>query len=189
MVTGFGSYGSREGQLMNVQYPIAGLRGARVVPLVGSGREAGGPPSGPASVPACRVRDFQMAAMVPARADAVAGARRQLASLLQRSGLSECADAVELVAQELMVNAMVHGCGNRPDGRISVRATHGRGRVRVEVEDPSIQQPHPRSATADEEGGRGLHLVDALVTRWGTDCSAPGKTVWFELDVPEGATS
>lgn len=129
-----------------------------------------------------------MAAVVPARADAVAGARRQLASLLQSSGLSECAAAVELVAQELMVNAMVHGCGNRPEGQFSMRATHGRGRVRVEVEDPSTQQPHPRPTTADEEGGRGLHLVDALVTRWGTDCTAPGKTVWFELDVSEGAT-
>ncbi|MFG3403842.1 ATP-binding protein [Streptomyces sp. NPDC048142] len=174
---------------MNVQYPIAGLRGARAVSLVRSGRETGGLPSRDARVPVCRTRDFQMAAVVPARADAVAGARRQLAGLLQSAGLSECADAVTLVAQELMVNAMVYGCGNRPEGRFSMRATHGRGRVRVEVEDPSTEQPHARPAATDEEGGRGLHLVDALVTRWGTSRSAPGragKTVWFELDLLAG---
>ncbi|MBM9624062.1 ATP-binding protein [Streptomyces zhihengii] len=132
------------------------------------------------------MRDFQVAMVVPARADAVAGARRQLAGLLRSSGLAECADTVVLVAQELMVNAMVHGCASRPEGRFVLSAIHGRGCLRVEVEDPSIEGPRPRVATADEEAGRGLHLLDALVTRWGTDLSllgANGKTVWFELDL------
>lgn len=97
-----------------------------------------------------------------------------------------------LVAQELMVNAMTHGCENRPEGFFSVRAMHAWGHLRVEVEDPSTRQPLPRSASADEEGGRGLHLVDALATRWGTDLPAPGstgKTVWFELDLLGEAVS
>ncbi|MFD0427508.1 ATP-binding protein [Streptomyces zhihengii] len=83
--------------------------------------------------------------VVPARADAVAGARRQLAGLLRSSGLAECADTVVLVAQELMVNAMVHGCASRPEGRFVLSAIHGRGCLRVEVEDPSIEGPRPVS--------------------------------------------
>ncbi|MFD4245766.1 ATP-binding protein [Streptomyces sp. NPDC058525] len=192
MVTGIGSLGGREGQLMNMQYPMAGLRGACTVPLVRRDRGPGGRPSGEGAVPVCRPRDFQMAAEVSARPEAVAGARRQLVCLLESSGLSECADRVMLVAQELMVNAMTHGCENRPEGFFSVRAMHAWGRLRVEVEDPSTRQPLPRSASADEEGGRGLHLVDALATRWGTDLPAPGmtgKTVWFELDLLGGAVS
>ncbi|MET7296964.1 ATP-binding protein [Streptomyces griseoloalbus] len=170
---------------MNVQYPMGGLRGARTISVVRGGQTPIAPPSESDSTPTCRTRDFQMATEIPAQAEAVAGARHQLGTLLERSGLSECADTVMLVTQELMVNAMVHGCGNKPALRFAVRATHGHGCLRVEVEDPSIEQPHPRPPSADEEGGRGLYLVDSLVTRWGTDSSAPGpgKTVWFELDL------
>ncbi|MFF6979383.1 ATP-binding protein [Streptomyces sp. NPDC008343] len=169
---------------MNVQYPMGGLRGARTISVMRGGI-AIALPSESDSTPTCWGRDFQMATEIPAQAEAVAGARHQLGKLLKRSGLSECADTVMLVAQELMVNAMVHGCENNPALPFSLRATHEHGCLRVEVEDPSMEQPHPRPPSADEEGGRGLHLVDALVTRWGTDSSAPGpgKTVWFELDL------
>ncbi|MFC5902072.1 ATP-binding protein [Streptomyces zhihengii] len=175
---------------MKLQYTITGLRSMRANdPLAPSGRPVDGCPSGGESVPTCRARDFQVAMVVSARADAVAGARRQLASLLQSSGLTEYADTIVLVAQELMVNAMVHGCENQSEGRFAMRAMHGRGCLRVEVEDPSPKQPHPRTATVDEEAGRGLHLLDALVTRLGADLSSPsqtGKTVWFELDLVSG---
>ncbi|MEU3904122.1 ATP-binding protein [Streptomyces goshikiensis] len=173
---------------MNVQYPMGGLRGARALPVRRGSRKATAHPPEGGTTTTCRARDFQMAAEVPAQAKAIAGARRQLRDLLQCSGLSGCADTVMLVTQELMVNAMVHGCGSQPALRFSVRATHEDGRLRVEVEDPSVEQPHPRLTASDEEGGRGLHLVDALATRWGTDLPepgpGPGKTVWFELDLP-----
>ncbi|MET8768485.1 ATP-binding protein [Streptomyces sp. NPDC004658] len=48
----------------------------------------------------------------------------------------------------------------------------------------SVDRPCLRPADDDQEGGRGLHLVDYLADRWGV---APGplagKTVWLELDV------
>ncbi|MET8816120.1 ATP-binding protein [Streptomyces sp. NPDC004549] len=167
---------------MNVQYPMGGLRGARTISVVRDDQEVITPPS----------EEGLMAAKIPARAEAVAKARHQLGKLLQNSGLSECADTAVLAAQELMVNAMVHGCGSKPALQFFVRATREGGRLRVEVEDPSIEQPHPRPAASDEEGGRGLHLVDALVARWGTDSATTGsgKTVWFELDLAteEGAS-
>jgi hypothetical protein len=36
-------------------------------------------------------------------------------------------------------------------------------------------------AAGDDEGGRGLALVDALATRWGVDADGAGKSVWFEV--------
>jgi hypothetical protein len=41
--------------------------------------------------------------------------------------------------------------------------------------------PRLRIATADDDGGRGLHLVKELSNRWGTRRTTTGKTVWFEL--------
>ena len=53
----------------------------------------------------------------------------------------------------------------------------------------SVQQPLPSFDTelADprlegDVGGFGLHIVDALADRWGTDPGPPGR-VWFEFDL------
>jgi hypothetical protein len=55
--------------------------------------------------------------------------------------------------------------------------------VRVEVDDESPEFPvlaQPDDASALH--GRGLVLVDALASDWGTRPNERGKTVWFELD-------
>jgi hypothetical protein len=39
----------------------------------------------------------------------------------------------------------------------------------------------------DDEGGRGLQLVNTLAQRWGADLLSHGKSVWFELRVRETA--
>jgi hypothetical protein len=39
----------------------------------------------------------------------------------------------------------------------------------------------PFLAEPRDTGGRGLHLVEALATRWGTESSDDEKVVWFEL--------
>lgn len=170
---------------MNVPYLLDG-RGARPVAVVSEVRKATDPPSASDRTPPGLPRVGQVAAEIAARAEEVVGARRQLGALLRLSGLSEYAFTAELAAQELLANAMVHGCGNNPALRISVKATLGRECLRVEVEDPSVQRPCPRVSSADDEDGRGLSLVKALVTRWGTFSSSSGKTVWFELDLADG---
>ena len=43
--------------------------------------------------------------------------------------------------------------------------------------------PQRRRARADEEGGRGLHLVDTLADRRGFRATDDGKVVWAELDL------
>ncbi len=56
-------------------------------------------------------------------------------------------------------------------------------RVRAEVWDSVPRMPAVRQAGPDEEGGRGLALVEALSDRWGwtTAPGWPGKVVWAEL--------
>jgi hypothetical protein len=57
----------------------------------------------------------------------------------------------------------------------------------VEVSDPLPDPPRERSATEDDEGGRGLQLVARASRRWGTRHGSLGKTVWFELALPAWA--
>ncbi|MBQ0972912.1 hypothetical protein KBZ00_17455 [Streptomyces sp. RK31] len=53
------------------------------------------------------------------------------------------AEIAHALIDALPANAMVHGCGNRPEGQFSMRAAHRRGCLRVEVEDPSAEPPQP----------------------------------------------
>ncbi|EKX65371.1 hypothetical protein STRIP9103_05471 [Streptomyces ipomoeae 91-03] len=53
----------------------------------------------------------------------------------------------------------------------------------MEVTDVDPTLVHPSQAGALDESGRGLFLVDALATRWGSQPCAAGKITWFELAV------
>ncbi|WP_227025263.1 ATP-binding protein [Streptomyces tsukubensis] len=91
-----------------------------------------------------------------------------------------------LLLSELMTNAVVHAKvsqGREVWARCALRAE---GTLRVEVLDADETPPTPRHASADDEGGRGLALIEALAERWGSEPREPGigKTVWFELSVP-----
>jgi hypothetical protein len=60
----------------------------------------------------------------------------------------------------------------------------------IEVRDPAPGLPTP--APADDpaaEGGRGLHLVAALSTRWGWTPDRQGKSVWAETSPGPGYAS
>jgi anti-sigma regulatory factor (Ser/Thr protein kinase) len=85
-------------------------------------------------------------------------------------------DIVALLVSEVATNALVHGCGE-----VRLRVLASPGRLRVEVEDGSTVLPQPRQAGPEAEGGRGLALVDALASAWGTQGTVDGKVVWFEL--------
>ena len=84
-----------------------------------------------------------------------------------------------LLASELVTNALEHGSGT-----ISVLVTLSPDQVRVDVADSSPVQPTARTASPDDEDGRGLLIVEHLASSWG---AAPlpdgGKSVWFTLDV------
>lgn len=68
-----------------------------------------------------------------------------------------------------------------------LRLRRGDSSVWVEVFDRDLRLPRIRSAGAEDEGGRGLYLVEQLATRWGSRPTPDGKAVWFEMAMHEDA--
>jgi anti-sigma regulatory factor (Ser/Thr protein kinase) len=68
----------------------------------------------------------------------------------------------------------------------TLRLRRGDTAVWVEVFDPDLRLPRIRSAGENDEGGRGLYLVDQLATRWGSRPTQDGKAVWFEIPIKGG---
>ncbi|PZS38524.1 MAG: hypothetical protein DLM62_13310, partial [Pseudonocardiales bacterium] len=62
-----------------------------------------------------------------------------------------------------------------------VRIRKGRNSVWVEVFDSDLRLPRIRVAGENDEGGRGLYLVEQLARRWGSRPTDEGKAVWFEM--------
>ncbi|MEO6124947.1 MAG: ATP-binding protein [Ilumatobacteraceae bacterium] len=87
-----------------------------------------------------------------------------------------------LATSELMSNALEH-----TSGHCTVRAhlSSSRHVVRVEVTDTDpLTGLHPQMPGPEQHHGRGLAIVEAIASRWGTERSAAGKTVWFEIERP-----
>ncbi|WP_185070523.1 ATP-binding SpoIIE family protein phosphatase [Nonomuraea jabiensis] len=67
------------------------------------------------------------------------------------------------------------------DKEFTLRLRRGEEAVWVEVFDQDLRLPRIRSAGENDEGGRGLYLVDQLARRWGSRPTREGKAVWFEI--------
>jgi len=95
---------------------------------------------------------------------------------------------VRLCASELLTNVIDHlGEGTPVTVRV-LRTDHGH--TRVEVTDPDPRAPPVLlRATAVDESGRGLALLDGVARRWGVEQGVDRKTVWCELEGPGQATS
>nr|WSX53245.1 SpoIIE family protein phosphatase [Streptomyces sp. NBC_00974] len=118
--------------------------------------------------------------LTPGDPDAPSMARHLIRAAAAAWGAFDQADEIELAADELMTNALVHTEGV---GHISMRLT-GEGRIRIEVEDTSSALPRQREAGDWAVSGRGLMLVDRLADAWGVEPRGGGKCVWCEFSVP-----
>ncbi|MFE6843737.1 SpoIIE family protein phosphatase [Streptomyces sp. NPDC057686] len=110
-------------------------------------------------------------------------ARHLIRAAVAAWGAAQLADEIELAADELMTNVLVHTDGG---GHVNVRLT-AEGRIRIEVEDSSSALPHRREAGDWAVSGRGLLLVDRLAEEWGVEPRGGGKCVWCEFALPEHA--
>jgi anti-sigma regulatory factor (Ser/Thr protein kinase) len=119
----------------------------------------------------------------PAEPGAVRTARQAVRGRLRGWGLDSLADLTALLVSELVTNALRHATG--PIGVRLVRPSELNGVLLVEVSDPLPDPPRERAARPEDESGRGLKLVASSCRRWGTRPGGVGKTVWFELAVPE----
>ncbi|GFE14586.1 hypothetical protein Sgleb_26330 [Streptomyces glebosus] len=113
-------------------------------------------------------------------ARSVARARELARDQLMDWGLQDLVDTTELLVSELVTNALRHG-----HGEIRLRLLLDRSLV-CEVWDADLAQPRRRRARDTDEGGRGLQLVGLLSEGWGSRRTPRGKTVWFELALPDG---
>jgi two-component sensor histidine kinase len=102
---------------------------------------------------------------------------REARAALRDLGLDdEVAQHAALVVTELGTNALLHA-GGIAAIRIIPR---GGGGVRLEVEDAS--DIPPVVGPGGTMSGRGLVIVEALSTKWGSQRTHAGKVVWAELD-------
>lgn len=103
--------------------------------------------------------------------------------VLSRAALNKDPQAFEvaLLTSELAENAIRFGGGEQFGVKVANTKTGGKV-VRVEVSDGSAEIPFVKAAGPEEEGGRGLLLVDKMASSWGVDLhSDAAKTVWFEV--------
>ncbi|MCI3273383.1 ATP-binding SpoIIE family protein phosphatase [Streptomyces cylindrosporus] len=117
---------------------------------------------------------------------AVASTRHYLRDVLKRWGSEALLDDLQLMLSEVVTNALIHAQSD-----VDIRMRRHAGGVRVEVQDSSPQPPIPTVIIANEamnaeaESGRGLLIVDALATAWGSSPAGRGKTTWIEMALPE----
>lgn len=133
----------------------------------------------------------------------VACVRRSIGDWLRQWGLSRLVDDVELVASELITNAILHA-----GGEIDVVLERRDGGVRIVVRDsqpnlvPSRRILPPIGGLGDLElerfartvletttTGRGLLLVEAFSDAWGADIAPTSKQVWAEVGTGRPAAS
>ncbi|WP_328928985.1 SpoIIE family protein phosphatase [Streptomyces sp. NBC_00190] len=117
--------------------------------------------------------------VAPGDPEALVAARHMIGAAVRAWGARERADEIELVADELIVNALMHTDG---PAIVTLRVLAGTDRrLRVEVEDRSSALPRRREAGDAGVSGRGLMLVDRLADVWGVESRGSGKCVWCEF--------
>jgi anti-sigma regulatory factor (Ser/Thr protein kinase) len=111
-------------------------------------------------------------------------ARGWAGSLLSVGGPPAFLDDALLLLSEVVTNAITHSdAAHARDGQVTVQITRTGTTVLVEVTDAgsSTTAPVVRAPTLDEDGGRGLWLVDLLAEEWGSCHDETSGFVWFRL--------
>lgn len=120
---------------------------------------------------------------IPNDLRAVTISRRTLRLILTMHGLIRLVDTAELLAAELVANAVRH-----TEGPAALRVRWSADVLRIGAWDADPEPPEPPQEfelIGEAEQGRGLALVRACADLWGWQPLArngnQGKYVWFEL--------
>lgn len=103
-------------------------------------------------------------------------ARRFVTERLEAWGLDHLIDDASLLTTELVTNAVVHA-----QSWALLRLRRSPTLVHIEVVDGGAGALVMRQPDLETPGGRGLGLVAALASTWGTLRDDRGKVVWFDL--------
>lgn len=136
-------------------------------------------------MPENETEPWEYSLSIPNDPRAVTVCRRTLRLILTMHGLIRLADTAELLATELVANAVLH-----TKGPAVLRVRWSAGVLRIGAWDADPEPPEPPEELAslvDAEDGRGLALVKACADVWGWQPLARfgnrGKYVWCELGV------
>ncbi|WP_221355189.1 ATP-binding protein [Streptomyces beigongshangae] len=134
-------------------------------------------------MPETEIEPWEYSLSIPNDPRAVTVCRRTLRLILTLHGLIRLADTAELLAAELVANAVLH-----TKGPATLRVRWSTGVLQVGAWDADPEPPEPPGGAeclADGEGGRGLHLVRACSDAWGwhplSGFGSRGKYVWCDL--------
>ena len=131
-----------------------------------------------------------------ARPEEARTARLFVRELLTCWGLEALTDDAEMIVDELVVNAVLHGTRASVNPRARTNPGAGLtvlrlcilrrvGEVMLAVVDPGNETPMPRRPDWGGESGRGLQIVAALSHVWGwSPIAGHGKAVWAVLRDP-----
>ena len=107
-------------------------------------------------------------------------ARAWTREILWEWGASELADSAELVASELVTNA-VNACLGMDRATIGLVIKLDRAELTIFVRDGHPGAPVAARPGAEDENGRGLQIVEHLSDRWGwyqLEDGEPAKVTW-----------
>jgi anti-sigma regulatory factor (Ser/Thr protein kinase) len=124
-------------------------------------------------------KEFELAAEFGAEREDPGRARRMVVAALRRRGYGDTLvhDAA-LVLTELAANAVLHA-----SSPFSISVNSEDSVLRIAVGDRRPLAGSPAGLGLIPRPGRGLGLIDAISTRWGTAVLAGGKIVWAELEM------
>jgi anti-sigma regulatory factor (Ser/Thr protein kinase) len=115
---------------------------------------------------------------------AVPCARLHARQVLWEWGLSQFSENAEMLVAELMTNAIQASLSAERILPVRLRLSSDQSRLLIQVQDTNRYPPAPAGSAGDDEGGRGLLIVDAISTKWGWDTKEDhsGKTVWALIE-------
>jgi hypothetical protein len=117
---------------------------------------------------------------IPCEGRCVPSARRFVRDVAADWGAAEdVPEVAELLASELVTNALTHGAA----GTHAIRVTVSRegDLLVVDVHDTCSALPRLRLASHLDLSGRGLAIVQTFSHDWGWFVTPYGKSVWFQL--------
>lgn len=118
---------------------------------------------------------------LPATVEAVPQARHALRGSVRAGIPAEPLDTLELLVSELVTNAVQHAPHT---STVTVELLRTGRTMRIAVTDAGVLLPRPRtSVESADEHGRGLMLVEALASCWGSRPVPGGKVVWCDVDL------
>jgi anti-sigma regulatory factor (Ser/Thr protein kinase) len=126
---------------------------------------------------------FQTSLELLALPSAVPCARGHVRAVTTEWALTDLAEVAELLASELVTNALRASERLRTPEQPVVRIWFVSDQVSVVIHvwDSSDEMPVRKVPGPGDDGGRGLVLVEALAAEWGAYRNSAGKTVWARV--------